>query len=243
MALPWFKHFNNSDSSLSIQKLMDEHGVAGYAYYYLFTELCHSKGIAQNDIYTLSSREVGLKLRIKSGRVQVILKSFLESSLIQEYSGEVIIKIKFPKLRELQDKHSKYSRKRVARKSQDTTLDRDKDIDIDIDKDNTPLPPKGVGELKLEDVVNIWNASCHKYGLSEIKGINEKRRKQFKIASKDITTLDDWRYVLTAAVDRSFTRDGRTWKPTIDYILRTGMPLQLLEEYTNNQTGINLDEI
>lgn len=147
--MKWFRHFNNSDSSLAIQKLMDKLGVVGYAYYYLFVELCHSKGVSHNDIYELTLREVGLKLRIKSGRVQVILRSFLESNLIDECSGDIILRIKFSKLRELQDKDSKYNRKRIVDQSQETTLEEKKIREEEEEEEKAPS-----AEIKTQTVTS-----------------------------------------------------------------------------------------
>lgn len=104
MSMPWFKHYNNASTSLSIQTMMIELGVIGYAYYFLLLELLCSKFDGTSCVIDLTISEVAVKLRIKSGRVEVILKSFSTSNLVTSESLGVIVRINAPILLELKSK-------------------------------------------------------------------------------------------------------------------------------------------
>ena len=127
--MPWFKHYNNASSSLSIQKMMRKLGVAGYGQYFLLLELCCSKFDGTDFIIDLSLTELAVKLKIKSSRVEVILKSFQESNLLSYSSDDFIFKIEMPILMDLQGKDFKHNRKRIATESQQATIEIDKEID------------------------------------------------------------------------------------------------------------------
>lgn len=102
---------------------------------------------------------------------------------------------------------------------------------------NNPLPPKTCSELKFESVVEVWNASCEKYGCAKTESTAIRKRK-FKPLAKEIPDIDDWKSIMTEAVDSIFTgKDGKVWKPTIDYILRPGKARELLDKFNNYQVG------
>lgn len=109
--MQYFKHYHNADSSTFIQKLINDHGLVAYAQWFLMLELLCEKFDGEATLIELTRSEVALKLRIKSGRVDVVLKWF--SSLLdnQTNSTDFILKIDAPILLCLQDKDFKYATK------------------------------------------------------------------------------------------------------------------------------------
>jgi len=77
MSMPWFKHYNNASTSLSIQKMMIDLGIIGYAYYFLLLELLCSKFDGSNCVIDLTLSEVAVKLRYDYSWLNVHCDRFL----------------------------------------------------------------------------------------------------------------------------------------------------------------------
>jgi hypothetical protein len=145
MRVPWFRHFSSANESVKLNQLIDQYGTEGYGRYWLTLELLakHWDG-SDNVTITLHPRTLAKHLRYNkhTSGIQWVKNGCLIglwSADIQDTS----ISIHAPILKELQDKDSRYNRKRVAGKSLSTTLDIDLDKDIDRDKDSiTPTPLK-----------------------------------------------------------------------------------------------------
>lgn len=245
--MKWFKHMVDAHKDPTLRAIFKKYGLEGEARFWRLVSIIAEKYENGTEHIILDLETIRESLRFRSA---TDCRPFLDllstqTQMIFDYSGN-IVRIKWDKLLEIKDNHTRNLQATGNKVSKNLHLDKDIDIDKDKDKDiyNTPLPPKGDDSLKFEDVVAVWNASCYKYGLSKIEGISEKRKRLFKAASKNIQDIEDWKSILTAAVDRSFVKpDGKAWKPTIDYVLRSGKALELLEEFNNSYSGINLDEI
>lgn len=109
--MKWFKHYSNADSSLKLQKILDEMGVEGYAHYWLLLELLCEKYDGESTIIELHFNEISAKVRIKfSKKLEKVLQKFADFSLFSlEIRGKVY-KINAPILLKLKQKDFKRSR-------------------------------------------------------------------------------------------------------------------------------------
>lgn len=111
--MKWFRHFHNASSSIKIQLLIDELGVEGYGHYFLLLELLTEKFDGKSAKVDLHLDEICSKVRIKfSKKLEKFVQKLADFSLLSyEISGKVY-KFDCPILLELQDKDSKYNRKK-----------------------------------------------------------------------------------------------------------------------------------
>jgi hypothetical protein len=252
MKMPWFKHYNNASSSLSIQIMMNKLGVIGYGQYFLLLELLCSKFDGSNSVIDLSSIEIENKLRIKPFRIDNILRTFQESNLLEYSRNNFIIRITCPILLELQGKDFKHNRKRIAEESQQATLDiryknkiKDKEEDKEIIKEKvvTDLLPvvdkiteiqDGLNkkENKLNWILEIFNETSHIHQMPKIKVISKDREKAISRGIKEIgEDRELWKKVFLIAGKKGFVKkDGQSWSPDFDYVFRAGNPLRFSEE-------------
>lgn len=138
--MKWIRHFTNASESLKLQKLLGEMGSDGYGKYWLLLELLGQKFDGEDTFIELHFLEISTKVQIKfTKKLETFLQKLSDFSLISyEISGKVY-KVYAPILRELQDKHSKYNRKKVVSNDQDATLDKEEDLEEDKDPDSILL--------------------------------------------------------------------------------------------------------
>lgn len=143
--MKWFKHFTNASDSVKLNKLIDELGIEGYGRYWLLLELIASEGYDGSEKVEIHFRKISAKVQIKfSKKLGTFLQKLSDFSLINyEVSGKVY-KIECPILAELQDKDSKYNRKRIVSNDQDTTLEEEEDIEEDKELETTNVVSSGV---------------------------------------------------------------------------------------------------
>lgn len=234
MSMPWFKHYNNASTSLSIQKMMLDLDVVGYAYYFLLLELLCSKFDGFNCVIDLTTREVGVKLRIKSGRVQVILRSFSESNLLTWESHGVIIRINAPILLELKDKDFRRAsrqrandapvaslRKRLKNKNKNNTI-----VNADVDYTHPlEIEPEEVNKNSFQQKANglaeMWNDMAELNNLPKVKiPVSADRVKAMTPAMKEFTSIDDWYKIICTVTDNPFNLgdNDRKWKANFDWL-------------------------
>ena len=113
--MKWFKHFSNASDSIKLNKLIDELGVESYGRYWLLLELLASEMYEGHEEVEIHFRKISTKVHIKfNKKLETFMQKLSDFSLIQfEIVGKVY-KISSPILGELQDKDSKYNRKRIA---------------------------------------------------------------------------------------------------------------------------------
>ena len=236
MSMPWFKHYNNASTSLSIQKMMIELGVIGYAYYFLLLELLCSKFDGSNCVIDLTLSEVAVKLRIKSGRVQVILKSFSSSNLVTLESLGVIIRINAPILLELKSKdfararresvseaESTLLRKRLKNKNKNKNnsivngrVDYTHPLELDPDKVNKPTL-----QDKADKLAEMWNDMAELNKLSKVKiPVSKDRVNLIAPALKEFPEIEDWYKIICTVTDNPFNLgvNDRNWKANFDWL-------------------------
>ena len=137
--MQYFKHFSNASSSLKIQAIIHEHGLVGYARYFLLLELLNEKFDGVSTEIELSFKEISTKLQI---RLNSGSKSFNQSSSIVQifpivFQDDFKIVLQCAILLELMDSQSKYNIKKVnALYSPNTLRSRIKNKDIELDVDN-----------------------------------------------------------------------------------------------------------
>lgn len=129
--MKWFKHFYNASSSMKLQRVIDEFGVEGYGHYFLLLELLTEKFDGSSTEIELHFEEISAKVRIKfSKKLETFVQKLADFSLLSFQISGKVYKIDCPILLELQDKDSKYNRKKIASRSQIATLDKEEDIYI-----------------------------------------------------------------------------------------------------------------
>jgi|GEM_PF-4183720 len=172
--MKWFKHFHNARRSEKVGLILETMGVKGYGQWFILLEVLTEKigsveNYQKNSVIRVRKRELRESLEVqRNAQLTQILKSLASCNVLCFSEDKFFASIECPILFELQDKHSKYNRKRVVSKSQGTTLDIDKeedkeeevDIDIDIYKHAT-------------EIINLWNFK----DLKPMKLIPESLRK------------------------------------------------------------------
>ena len=113
--MKWFRHFNNASKSDKINALVDEFGLEGYARWFLFLELACELFDGNLPTICLHKEAFSRQIRCKHTRfVDKTLCIWNKLGLISyEFDGN-FIKIDVPILLELQNKNSKYNRKKVV---------------------------------------------------------------------------------------------------------------------------------
>lgn len=138
--MKWFRHFNNADESSKLSTIIDKLGIEGYGKYWLFTELMARHWDEESEGITINVATISRQLRHFKHRSTIQFLEMLRDigMILFTFSSdkdETIVTILFPILRELQDKDSKYNRKKRKSESQVASLDRDRDREEDIDRD------------------------------------------------------------------------------------------------------------
>lgn len=149
--MKWFKHFSNAYKSLKINSMIDDLGIKGYGYYWLLVEVLAENFDGTNDVITLHYVELSSRIRIKSRSklIQFLQKMESHSLLSYKNSGE-FFEIKFPILKELQDRDSKYNKPKRVSSATKATLEEEVEEDKKKNKSNTPLVPLSEGSNLLE---------------------------------------------------------------------------------------------
>lgn len=87
----------------------------------------------------------------------------------------------------------------------------------------------------MDEILEIWNASCSKYGMPKVNVLSASRKKKLSLAIKDFKTIEDWKMIFTVASDKGFTgKDGRVFIPNWDYIFRNENYIKFHEEFTTD---------
>jgi hypothetical protein len=141
----WFKHFSDNHRGQTVQTLMNDHGHAGVAAYYIIMELCAEKfePIVQKKgdplsehsdfVFTFKRPYFDNVLRMKRKRSENVLRTLSESGVLIAEVTQNEVKIEMPILAKLLDRDMKKPRLKRESNAQKPRLD--KDLDLDKDKD------------------------------------------------------------------------------------------------------------
>jgi len=129
--LKWFKHYSTARHDPKLIALERIFGVnVGIGLWWKFVELCAEQiDDPNNTIFEFDERFFRKELGINRKTSEKFLGNSQEICLFSYKISGNLIKIEFPKLLEVMDKHYKYNKKRVVVNDQPTTPDKDKDKD------------------------------------------------------------------------------------------------------------------
>ena len=189
--MKYFKHYSNASDSQTLNKIIDEFGLEGYARYWLLLELLAQEFDGTEPIITLHQRQILEKVHIKFGKKLATFMQKLSnfSVLSYEKSGN-FYKIEAPILLDLQSKDFKYSRRKRETSSMKATL-RYKDKKI---KDKKTIqkkfkPPRD----RLEE---IYAAYPRKQGKSAGFAKLERELKSFQDVEVFATAVEKFAQVM-----------------------------------------------
>lgn len=155
----WFKHFSDAHTSESLRQLIVDLGFEGYGRYWLLMEFLSYRFDGKNIDFSFHSSIIRETLRFRS---LIGLRSFVDRlakvrGIEAVYSGNEI-KFRMPILLDLQDKDSKYNRKRIVSRSQLATLEEEVDKDLDYKKEITKvISKKELSNSLFDTVCQSWN--------------------------------------------------------------------------------------
>lgn len=160
--MKWFKHFVAAGDSVKLNKLVDELGVEGYGRYWLLLELLAGEFDGSSTTFEVHFRKISAKVQIKfSTKLETFLQKLSDFSLLTFKKNGKVYEINCPILMELQDKDSRYNRKRIVTKSQNTTLEEEVEEEVDKEKEEENRKKESISStsskkdfLKLVDVYN-----------------------------------------------------------------------------------------
>lgn len=249
--MKWFKHFSDASKSLKINELIDNLGLEGYARWFLLLELLNNE-LTQEDIDSKNStfqvhfREISTKVHIKFRKKLVtFLQKLSDFSLLSfEISGN-FIKIDCPILLDLQNKDSKYNRKRVVSKSLDTTLDK---IRLDkIRKDNI-LSLNEKEKTIFDDVRQSWNNICadngklkHSIGLKSTTTQNFFKLLKLNPKLKNIDTWENCFEHIRSDTFLNGSNSASNFVCTLDWLIDKEKIIDVLNgQFGGNNNAVDL---
>jgi len=137
--MQYFKHYHNASSSLSVQKIVKEHGLVGYAQWFLLLELLCEKFDGESELVTVTVHEIANKLRSKPHLIVQCMDRFKGLADIKANIDDFQLIIECPLLLDLQDKDYRYAakkRRENAKKSGSCdSKNKNKEEDKEEDKD------------------------------------------------------------------------------------------------------------
>lgn len=200
--MDYFKHYSNASSGNTLNHLMDEFGLKGYAWWFLLLELCseHWDGISEPK-FNFHARVVKSRLRATDAKV----KSFLrQCELLSECSFTFennSVQIHIPKLLEI-----KTSRKAIKINKNQTPIyiDKEKEEDIDIEQKNRNCDNEKVFSDPLE-LIECYNITLgHLKGSFSGFGLPPNALKDFLASSGFMPNLSDWENLFSIVASTEF---------------------------------------
>ncbi len=170
--MKWFKHFSDASKSVKINEIIDKLGLDGYARWFLLLELLNNElTLDQIDkrqaTFEIHFREISTKVHIKFRKKLITFMELLvELHLISFQDSGNFFLIECPILLELQNKDSKYNRKRIASRSLKPTLEGEVDTEEEVEGEEDIY-------IHSKKIIDLWNFQ----GLKETKLIPENLRK------------------------------------------------------------------
>lgn len=116
--MKFFKHFTDAHEGRSMQALMNEFGLEGYAAFFILTEICAKKMEKEGDEtfsekhtnFVFNERIIREKLRMRSTKVELFLNSCATLDLLQFTKVKDEYNFSFPKLLECLDRDANRAR-------------------------------------------------------------------------------------------------------------------------------------
>lgn len=157
----WFKHFEDSHESNRISKMVEEKGLECEARWFrLLALLTKELNLENKDAaFELHWKVIATKLMVQRKQTVLNLLSYWSQiGLIKVEERNSFVKIVCPTLWKLQDKDSKYNRKRIVSRSQSATLEEEVDKDLDYKKEITKvISKKEISNSLFDTVCQSWN--------------------------------------------------------------------------------------
>lgn len=106
--MKWFKHYTDASGDDGINRLEQEFGYEGYGVYWKILEKCAAKWDGKSDpVFVLNKVKTRLELRLKSVKTEFILGLMSVCKLCELEVTEFDYIIRFPKMAEIKDNHTK----------------------------------------------------------------------------------------------------------------------------------------
>lgn len=204
--MQYFKHYHNASTSISIQKIMKEHGVLGYGQWFLLLELLCEKFDGESDLIRVTTAEVVQKLRTKPAGVRQVLARFAGlADILEDIDGFEII-IRCPLLLDLQDRDFKRARKergQGAPKKKNKSKDKEEDKEEEREVEYFSNPEK----VNFSQVAELFNQKLADERIShenflqsgEVVSNFVEKQKEFGLYS-----LSNWEPIFTRAKTSAF---------------------------------------
>ena len=95
---------------------------------------------------------------------------------------------------------------------------------------NTKDDTSSDDDLKVEDVVEVWNEMAEQCGLAKVAKLTDVRRKKIKARIKEYS-VEDWSKAMKAIYNSKFLRgeNDRGWKADFDFLLEPSKFVKLVE--------------
>lgn len=232
--MKWIKHHTNaSDKSEKLGRLLESYGLARYGQYWLLLEGLGARFDGENEEIFISVHDAKSKLRTKTERKLIeTLTVFSNCALLTFKKEQKFLMIHCPILFELQDKHSKYNRKRVVGRSYSATTEREEDKEEDKEeereieaKDNFTLmnisgPLAGI--KNPDELLQHWNTEFMPKGYppAPFDLGNISQQKFFQINKRLIANKSTWYEYLKRIDDSEFlTKKKAGGKPGLVWLL------------------------
>lgn len=152
--MKWFKHLCDSNRSVTIRKINKKYGLEGEARYWRLVEICSEKYECGEPEFTFDPETVRQTLRHRS---VTDCRSFVDwlataQLLIADTSG-IVWRIKFPKILEIRDNHTRNLQAANKLVSDNLPLEEDKDKDVDVEEDKHTS--KNFTENEIKELENV----------------------------------------------------------------------------------------
>lgn len=231
----WFKHFTDNHRGLSIQRLLDEMGHAGLAYY-IIMEMCAEKlekgpdGSTGLDdcIFVFNRKLIQNQTRLKSFRIDLLLTLCSESNLLRWEPVGNDIKIEMPILLELLEKNFSKRPKKGLSKASHRPLELDIEKNLEKEKEEPPKSPI--------NFIELWNKNCG--SLAKVVKTNAARNTRILQRMKEAPD-EEWIEVIKkiAASDFCNGKNNKKWKADFDWLLQPEVRLKVIEgKYDNSKS-------
>lgn len=230
--MKWFRHFSNASESSSLSSIIERSGIEGYGRYWLFVELMvrHWDGSSESVSVSLKtlSRQLGYYRQTSALDWADIGQTMgLFQYSLYDLNKSTMITIVFPKLKELQDKDSKYNRKRIVKNDNSTTIDKEEDKDKEEDNINTSKSTKV--KFDLEKIYAEYpKKEGKKLGMNKLKRII-KTEEDFNKVLASVRNYSKLKYGTELKFIKQFSSFMSSWE---DYLKIEAEldPMQALRE-------------
>tara|TARA_R110000803_G_C11989469_1_gene321843 strand:+ start:7139 stop:8053 length:915 start_codon:yes stop_codon:yes gene_type:complete len=164
--MKYLRHFSTAHTSELMEGIITEFGYEGYGRYWKLLEHLALKYDGETTIFRVHKKNVRAWLGFRSNlKMSTYLLAIGYTSRLKIKELKDHFEFNSRILFELQDKDSKYNRKRVAKKSQTTSTDVDIDVDVNTDvdikenilsfSDTQTHPVKS--KISYEEVACLWD--------------------------------------------------------------------------------------